>query len=151
MSASQLILGIMRRNVPVYGARPAVPHISPRTQLNRSYGSLTTERRLATRHAFVPFSKAVSCSPFRTFIRCRTDTSANPPLQSSHAHSEVLEPRLSLTFTCTALIPAASSAMTNVHSDPPTTSCNHRSSNTFTKKAYKQGIVIIECPSCKNR
>ncbi|KAL1668918.1 DNL zinc finger-domain-containing protein [Schizophyllum commune] len=44
------------------------------------------------------------------------------------------EPRLQITFTCTA---------------PGCT--RHRSSHTFTKRAYYSGIVLIQCPSCKNR
>ncbi|KDQ50137.1 hypothetical protein JAAARDRAFT_142443 [Jaapia argillacea MUCL 33604] len=43
------------------------------------------------------------------------------------------EPRLSLTFTCT--VP----------------NCSHRSSHFFTKRAYEKGIVIVQCPGCKNR
>ncbi|KIJ65180.1 hypothetical protein HYDPIDRAFT_175201 [Hydnomerulius pinastri MD-312] len=43
------------------------------------------------------------------------------------------EPRLAIAFTCTA------------------DDCNHRSAHTFTKRSYERGIVIIQCPSCKNR
>ena len=43
------------------------------------------------------------------------------------------EPRLSLTFTCTA------------------GSCSTRSTHQFTKRAYEKGIVLIECPGCKTR
>ncbi|KAL0953656.1 hypothetical protein HGRIS_004858 [Hohenbuehelia grisea] len=44
-----------------------------------------------------------------------------------------LEPRLSLTFTCTA------------------DSCTERSTHTFTRRAYERGIVLVQCPGCKNR
>lgn len=44
-----------------------------------------------------------------------------------------IEPRLSLTFTCTA------------------NDCGHRSTHEFTKRAYEKGLVIIQCPGCKNR
>ncbi|EIW79038.1 zf-DNL-domain-containing protein [Coniophora puteana RWD-64-598 SS2] len=45
-----------------------------------------------------------------------------------------LEPRYSMTFTCTA------------------EDCDrHRSTHTFTKRAYQTGIVIIQCPGCQNR
>ncbi|KAG2144590.1 DNL zinc finger-domain-containing protein [Suillus clintonianus] len=41
--------------------------------------------------------------------------------------------RLGIVFTCTA------------------EACSHRSSHTFTKRAYERGIVIVQCPGCKNR
>ncbi|VDC06074.1 unnamed protein product [Peniophora sp. CBMAI 1063] len=43
------------------------------------------------------------------------------------------EPRLSLTFTCTV------------------TDCGHRSTHEFSKRSYTSGIVLVECPGCKNR
>lgn len=49
------------------------------------------------------------------------------------ARSDPNEPRLSLTFTCTA------------------ENCNTRSTHQFTKRAYEKGIVLIECPGCKTR
>ncbi|KAF8269661.1 DNL zinc finger-domain-containing protein [Lactarius quietus] len=49
------------------------------------------------------------------------------------ARSDPNEPRLSLTFTCTA------------------ENCNTRSTHQFTKRAYEKGIVLIECPGCKQR
>ena len=44
-----------------------------------------------------------------------------------------VEPRLSLTFTCTAK------------------ECGERSTHEFSKRAYTKGIVLVECPKCKNR
>ncbi|KDR67642.1 hypothetical protein GALMADRAFT_79657 [Galerina marginata CBS 339.88] len=44
-----------------------------------------------------------------------------------------MEPRLSLTFTCT--VP----------------NCGERSSHQFTKQAYQKGVVLVQCPGCKNR
>ncbi|KAI6010907.1 DNL zinc finger-domain-containing protein, partial [Pisolithus orientalis] len=29
--------------------------------------------------------------------------------------------------------------------------CNHRSAHSFTKRAYASGVMIIQCPNCKNR
>ncbi|KAL6306268.1 DNL zinc finger-domain-containing protein, partial [Sparassis latifolia] len=43
------------------------------------------------------------------------------------------EPRLSLTFTCTV------------------TDCFTRSTHEFTRRSYERGIVIVQCPGCKNR
>ena len=59
-----------------------------------------------------------------------------PPIVTSDpqtARSDTNEPRLSLTFTCTA------------------ENCNTRSTHQFTKRAYERGIVLIECPGCKTR
>ncbi|KAG0703976.1 DNL zinc finger-domain-containing protein [Suillus ampliporus] len=47
--------------------------------------------------------------------------------------SLIQEARLGIVFTCTA------------------EACSHRSSHTFTKRAYERGIVIVQCPGCKNR
>jgi hypothetical protein len=47
-------------------------------------------------------------------------------------HEEETDDR-SITMTCTA------------------NDCNHRSTHEFTKKSYQKGIVIIQCPSCKER
>ncbi|KAI0255724.1 DNL zinc finger-domain-containing protein [Lactifluus subvellereus] len=47
--------------------------------------------------------------------------------------SDADEPRLSLTFTCTA------------------GKCSTRSTHQFTRRAYERGIVLIECPGCKTR
>ncbi|PWN43701.1 zf-DNL-domain-containing protein, partial [Ceraceosorus guamensis] len=43
------------------------------------------------------------------------------------------ERKLALSFTCT--VP----------------NCGHRSAHEFTARAYQKGIVIVECPGCKNR
>ena len=43
------------------------------------------------------------------------------------------EPRLQLTFTCAV------------------EGCADRSTHTFTRRAYERGIVIVQCPNCKNR
>ncbi|EJT96576.1 zf-DNL-domain-containing protein [Dacryopinax primogenitus] len=44
------------------------------------------------------------------------------------------EPKLSLTFTCTA------------------PGCDgHRSSHVFSKRSYEHGVVLVECPGCHNR
>lgn len=44
-----------------------------------------------------------------------------------------VEPRLSLTFTCTA------------------GDCGHRSTHEFSRRSYEKGLVIVQCPQCKNR
>ncbi|KAE9394833.1 zf-DNL-domain-containing protein [Gymnopus androsaceus JB14] len=44
-----------------------------------------------------------------------------------------MEPRMSITFTCT--VP----------------DCGTRSTHQFAKRSYEQGIVLVECPGCQNR
>ncbi|EIW67256.1 hypothetical protein TREMEDRAFT_33730 [Tremella mesenterica DSM 1558] len=38
-----------------------------------------------------------------------------------------------MTFTCTA------------------NDCGHRSTHEFSKRSYERGIVLVQCPQCKNR
>lgn len=99
------------------------------------------------------FSSAAS-----TRIASSTSAStASSSLSSSTSSEEpVNEPRLSLTFTCTASVattsvPSSSSGAEAMPESPLVHKCGHRSSHTFTKRAYEKGIVIIACPSCKNR
>ncbi len=51
----------------------------------------------------------------------------------TYAYTNSLIRRRSITFTCTA------------------DKCNHRSSHEFTKRSYEKGIVLVQCPKCKNR
>ncbi|WVQ99996.1 hypothetical protein IAU59_007139 [Kwoniella sp. CBS 9459] len=44
-----------------------------------------------------------------------------------------IEPRLQMTFTCTA------------------NDCGHRSTHEFSKRAYTKGLVLVQCPECKAR
>jgi len=44
-----------------------------------------------------------------------------------------VDKRLQMTFTCTA------------------GNCGHRSTHEFSARAYNTGIVLLTCPSCKNR
>ncbi|KIM44783.1 hypothetical protein M413DRAFT_442745 [Hebeloma cylindrosporum] len=52
---------------------------------------------------------------------------------TSQALPEKMVPKLSITFTCT--VP----------------DCGERSTHQFTKQAYEKGIVLVQCPGCKNR
>ncbi|KAI0736407.1 zf-DNL-domain-containing protein [Fomitopsis betulina] len=65
-----------------------------------------------------------------------TASSSSAP-KSPETHDKVTfkteEPRLSLTFTCTV------------------TTCGTRSSHMFTRRSYERGIVIVQCPGCRNR
>ena len=60
-----------------------------------------------------------------------TDTGATTT--TNKIQLEQPEPRLSLTFTCT--VP----------------DCGTRSTHQFSKRSYTSGIVLVECPGCKNR
>ncbi|KZT37962.1 zf-DNL-domain-containing protein [Sistotremastrum suecicum HHB10207 ss-3] len=55
------------------------------------------------------------------------------PGESPEEPEVKIQPKLSLTFTCTVA------------------DCGHRSTHEFKKASYERGIVIVECPSCKNR
>lgn len=58
---------------------------------------------------------------------------SSEPTTTSQALPEKMVPKLQITFTCT------------VHE------CGERSTHQFTKQAYEQGVVLIQCPKCKNR
>lgn len=64
----------------------------------------------------------------------RRYTSSSPVVPpASDAQGKPQPPRLSLTFTCTV------------------TDCSHRSTHEFSKASYEKGIVLVQCPNCKNR
>ncbi len=71
--------------------------------------------------------KSIRALPVSAFS---TAPSVTPDTQAATSDDE---PRLSLTFTCTA------------------GTCSTRSTHQFTKRAYEKGIVLIECPGCKTR
>lgn len=50
-----------------------------------------------------------------------------------------VQPRLQLSFTCTA----------GPERELP--ECGHRSTHEFSKDSYENGIVLVQCPSCKAR
>ncbi|KAG0151720.1 hypothetical protein CROQUDRAFT_36431 [Cronartium quercuum f. sp. fusiforme G11] len=52
----------------------------------------------------------------------------------------IIKPRIRIQFTCTAIIPSSSSQ-----------TCQHQNTHEFSKHAYERGIVLVQCPSCKNR
>ncbi|KAH9935989.1 DNL zinc finger-domain-containing protein [Epithele typhae] len=86
----------------------------------------------------------------RSFSRTPTWRKEKPFASSQHSHPaptsteadgapqkhltfQAPEPRLSISFTCTV------------------EGCSHRSTHEFTKRSYTKGIVMVECPGCKNR
>ncbi|KAK1224009.1 hypothetical protein PQX77_013104 [Marasmius sp. AFHP31] len=60
-------------------------------------------------------------------------TSDGAGLTSSQALPTSIEPKLSMTFTCTV------------------EGCGTRSTHEFTKRSYERGIVLVQCPGCENR
>ena len=60
-------------------------------------------------------------------------SATNASESSSTPLLEQMEPKLSLTFTCTVA------------------DCGERSTHQFTKRAYQKGVVLVQCPKCKNR
>ncbi|KAH9933417.1 DNL zinc finger-domain-containing protein [Fomitopsis serialis] len=62
-----------------------------------------------------------------------SSSGSKPPESSNEVTFKTEDPRLSLTFTCMV------------------TACGMRSSHMFTKRSYEKGIVIVQCPGCKNR
>jgi len=86
-----------------------------------------------------------SSTRFSTSIRRRNDNQYNlaspkndivkedAGTTTSQALPGRVEPRLSITFTCTV------------------TDCGERSTHEFSKRAYTKGIVLVQCPKCKNR
>jgi len=76
-----------------------------------------------------PQSWRTSAGPQARF----STSSRHPELPPQNPPQPKLEPRLSLTFTCAV------------------DGCGQRTSHQFTKRAYERGLVIIQCPHCKNR
>lgn len=63
----------------------------------------------------------------------RNDSAKEEETTASQALPGRVEPRLSITFTCTVA------------------DCGERSTHEFSKQAYTKGIVLAQCPRCKNR
>lgn len=127
-------------------SKPSAPRAS--TTLGLSHGP---QSRLSARIGSRSSLRWESSSALSKSSSTDPATSSNA---SSSSQEEIakMEPRLSLTFTCTAQIPVPDFAGgAGDMETPPTQPCSHRSTHTFTKNAYQKGIVIIACPSCKNR
>ncbi|KAH8079702.1 DNL zinc finger-domain-containing protein [Filobasidium floriforme] len=60
-------------------------------------------------------------------------TSTNLKFVDENGNPLRIEPKLSLTFTCSV------------------DKCGERSTHEFAKRSYTKGIVIVQCPGCKNR
>jgi len=107
------------------------------TRLLRSARPLS---RLIYRHPTAPHRVSPSLVSLRQ--RLYSDSATNAPPNPQHLSQDTSnsakaeqpdEPKYSLTFTCK--VPE----------------CDERTSHMFSKRAYHHGIVIIQCPKCKNR
>ncbi len=56
-----------------------------------------------------------------------------PSAGDTPAETASSEPRMAIAFTCTV------------------DGCGERSAHHFTKRSYERGIVLVQCPKCKNR
>lgn len=83
----------------------------------------------------VPNRSGASRPYSATTTRRDASSSSSPATVTSQTLTpiEPPEPRLEMSFTCT--VPE----------------CGTRSKHQFTKRAYEKGIVLVECPGCKNR
>lgn len=66
-------------------------------------------------------------------VETSEDAAASVPVTGQRTPIGQIEQRLAITFTCTV------------------DECGHRSTHQFSKRSYTKGIVIIQCPGCKNR
>lgn len=112
--------------------------------LQSSAGSSRTIARVGFAQLRVNNQASSSYPTIRTFSHTTStrqqqqSSPSSPPITQSKTDENeqstlAEEPKLSLTFTCTA------------------NECGHRSTHQFTKRSYERGIVLVQCPSCKNR
>lgn len=95
--------------------------------------SRTSHRRILLRNMYAPmmlqqhhrlFSSTSSSSRHGASVASAGD--ALPETSPS-------EPRMAIAFTCAVA------------------GCGERSAHHFTKRSYERGIVLVQCPKCKNR
>ncbi len=107
------------------------PYSAPPSQNSHSASSSSNATQTDT--------TSVSKSDVDTANSVASQTPPYSPQPQTHTQTQTQtltqpdEPRLSLTFTCT--VPQ----------------CETRSTHEFTKRSYERGIVIVQCPGCKNR
>ncbi|KIK62013.1 hypothetical protein GYMLUDRAFT_561679 [Collybiopsis luxurians FD-317 M1] len=120
---------------------PVLPP-SIRVQLRFRLGvfSNTAASRLQSSNAYAystaPSSKStrpIELEPISGSAPSSSSEQSPSDTVTSQALPEKMEPRLSITFTCT--VP----------------DCGTRSTHEFSKRSYERGIVLVECPGCHNR
>ncbi|KZV72429.1 zf-DNL-domain-containing protein [Peniophora sp. CONT] len=80
-----------------------------------------------------PAQSSSNASSTPNSLEAPASTDSGATTTTNKIQLEQPEPRLSITFTCT--VP----------------DCGTRSSHQFSKRSYTSGIVLVECPGCKNR
>ncbi|GAA94193.1 uncharacterized protein L969DRAFT_373044 [Mixia osmundae IAM 14324] len=88
----------------------------------------------------LPIIKGQPTDRRRQFASACTCRQSSSPRQSDESGPKgqtlgKVEPKLQITFTCTA----------------PACTTRHRSTHQFSKRSYETGIVLIECPECHTR
>ncbi|KAL5531571.1 hypothetical protein ACEPAG_4448 [Sanghuangporus baumii] len=113
------------------------PSLSPSVAVQLRFRLKLAARPLVTYSTASSTSRARRSRSLHTSARitqeANVSASVSSPSSADASAAETKEPRLQLTFTCTV------------------TNCHERSTHGFTKRAYERGIVIVQCPKCKNR
>ncbi|KAF5362408.1 hypothetical protein D9756_002660 [Leucocoprinus leucothites] len=120
--------------------------LTPSPSLSASYRVQLRFRLGVTASSLSPPSNAIPASRSRYSTTASSSgsssTTANAEDEATQGTEEQtvfkqalgkIEPKLSITFTCTV------------------EGCGERSTHQFTKHAYEKGIVLVQCPGCKNR
>jgi len=126
----------LRSLITPHASLPSNVAIQLRLRLGVIPGSLsgakstfsTTPSRAEASSKTVSSEEAIASHP-----PANSGESSNAPTTTSQPLPEAIVPKLSLTFTCT--VP----------------NCGERSTHQFTKNAYEKGVVLVQCPGCKNR
>lgn len=101
--------------------------------------SVSAPNSLGTRASFSTSSTRsnqaakVTPAPVQSEEQSGVSSSSPQPTTSSQPLPEKMEPKLQITFTCTV------------------SECGERSTHQFSKQAYEKGVVLVQCPKCKNR
>lgn len=93
----------------------------------------TVSIQLRMRLGVLPGTVGAGSRQFSSSVPTYDLPTTSTATESVEENSRANVPKYQITFTCTA------------------NDCNHRSTHQFTKQAYEKGIVLIQCPGCKNR
>lgn len=125
-------LSRLRRCHPVRLAAPSTGRVRP----SPAYRRPTAEWWLA---ACEPVARRFSAS-------ARALEAVSSPTGAAPAEKMQIQPKMRIEFTCTARGKPA-----QPDTGEAATACGHRNAHEFSKLAYEKGIVLVQCPECKNR